>query len=187
MHWGTIKPAIKTLIGNLSGLTTVWQDEPRPFAFTPPSTPAICIISLGAVRELGTGTVIREQDLNQATGQEMADEHRSDKVVTLTVKVESEIQTDTGDALEYVERVRQRIKFRGSLEALRDVNLAINQIGQTVDLGESRDSRRRAIAALDVILNVKTTIQDPNRYPYIGSVDVAGTVDGVPGNLHVET
>jgi hypothetical protein len=165
MNLDTIKPALITLFGTLSELTTVWEDEPRPY-----SLGALTLLSYTAISSLGHDEVHRKQDLDQPQGQELADQHRGIRLATLTIKVESMIQTDTGSAYWYLERIRERLPFRGTLEALRAVNCALVRAGTTVDLTAALDDRQRSIAALDVTLSVRTDVDDPTRYGYIATV-----------------
>lgn len=172
MNLDAIKPALKTLIGNLSGLTTVWEDEPRPF-----NPGALVLLSFTAISTIGQDEMVRNQDLNQSPGEELEDEHRGNRAATLTVKVESQVQTDTGSAYWHLERVRERLPFRSTLAALRAVNCSLTDSGTTVDLTGSQDDRERSIAALDVFLAVRTSLADPERYGYIATVGKTGPGD----------
>lgn len=177
MHWNEIRPAIKTLIGSISELTTVWEDEPRPFEWSQGNVAAICLLKITNVVDIGTGEIRTVK-----VGDVLKDEHRADKLFTLTIKAQSAIQTDDGSAYQYLELIRAKLKFKGSEAALLAVNCSISQLLQTVDLSFTSDDRWRSTAALDVIMNAKGVIVDPVGYPYIAGVeaqgegDIAGTI-----------
>lgn len=170
MNWAQIRPVIKALVGDLTGLHTTWEDEPRGFGDT------FATLAISAVVGQGWDENRIEQDLTKATGQELRDVWIGNRNLTLTVKVESLIQTDTGNAYQYLETFRDKLWFRGSAARLRAVNVAIVDIMQTIDLPAVRDDRTRSIAALDVMLTARNLTVDPERYPYIGSWDVNGTL-----------
>lgn len=176
MNWEQIRPAIKTLIGDLSGLTTLWEDEPRPYEWTPPDTPAFCTISVTSSVGQGSDENRIQQDLNQSIGQELQDVWIGNRDLTLTVKVESEIQTDNGNAYFYIERIRDRMWFRSSRAAMHAVNVAIRDLLPAVDLTTTRDNRKRSIAAFDILLTARNLTVDPVRYPYIATWDISGTL-----------
>jgi len=165
MNLDTIKPALKALVKNLSGLDTVWEDEPRPY-----NPGALALLAFTVITPVGQDEVVRKQDLNQDKGQELADEHRGVRQATLTVKVESQVQTDTGSAYWHLERVRERLPFRSTGDALRAVNCALIRSGPTLDLTQNWDDRQRSVAALEVFLNVRTSLEDPARYGFIATV-----------------
>lgn len=174
MNWATIRPVLKDLIGNLSGLVAVWEDEPRPF--TPVDTQAICILSTKDAGGQGWDECRTANDPTQPTGQELQDHWIGNRNFVLTVKVEALIQTDAGFAYGYLELVRDRLWFKSSGRTLRAINVAITDIGKTVDLTGALDDRNRSIAALDVMLAARGAATDPERYPYIGTWDVTGTL-----------
>jgi uncharacterized membrane protein YcjF (UPF0283 family) len=106
----------------------------------------------------------------------MQDVHTGVRQFTLTVKIEALTQTDARFAYNALETIREKLKFRKVKAALLGVECSIADIGQTVDLTAALDDRNRSIAALDVRLNAAIKIVDPDRYPYIGSWDVNGTL-----------
>ncbi len=174
MNWEIIRPALKTLIQDLSGLaegTTVWEDEPRPF-----NPGALVLLASTAIATLGRDECFTSQDLNQPMGQEKQDNWHGNRLLTLTIKVEALNQTDSQFSYNHLERIRNRLNFRRVGASLRAVNLAIAEIGQTVDLTTALDDRNRSVAALDIRLAARVTVQDPDRYPYIGTVDITGTL-----------
>ena len=174
MNWTDIRPALKTLIESLSGLVTVWEDEPRPF--TPPDAQAICLLQTIGIGGQGRDECRTIQDLTQPKGQEMSDEWRGNRRFRLTVKVESLIQTDAGFAYEYLERVRDKLPRESTRRSLHAVNCAVEQIEQTQDLTGALDDRNRSIAALDIMMAARNVVLDDERYPYIESADIIGTL-----------
>lgn len=171
MNWGVVRPVLKEQVKGIVGLETVWEDEPRPY-----NPEALCIIAITAVVGQGWDECRTEQDLNQPKGLEMQDNWIGNRFFTLTVKVESLVQTDTGSAYQYLETVRDKFYFRGVSAALRAVNCAVTDLLPTVDLTAALDDRNRSIAALDVRFAARTAIQDPARYPYVETWDVDGAL-----------
>lgn len=170
MNWGAVRPVLKSLIADLSGLVTNWEDEPRGFGDT------FATLTITSCVGVGWDECRTQQDLTQPTGLELQDVWIGNRNMTLTVKVESLIQTDTGNAYQYLELVRDKLWFRGSAARCRAVNVAIVDQGQTVDLPMPRDDRMRSIASLDIMLSVRNLIIDPERYPFIGTWNASGTL-----------
>jgi hypothetical protein len=175
MNWGTIRPGLKALITSLSGgLEAFWVDEPR--GFTDPSTQAILTLTIKSVTTIGWDEMSQLQDLTKPTGHELQDEWRGNRRFTLSIKAESEIQTDTGSAYQYLENVRDRLNFRGSCETLRGLDCVVVNLIPTEDLTAALDDRNRSIAVLDVIMNARVLFLDPAEYGYIETAPVTGTL-----------
>ena len=175
MNWTAIRPVIKTLISDLSGIQTLWQDEPRPFTNT-----AFCILEIISNVGQGHDECRTEQDLTALQGEEKQDVWIGNRHLTLSIKAESEIQTDDGNAYRYLEQIRNRLVFRSSRATLRAVNVAVLEIMATQNLPAIRDERWRSIASLDVMLAVRNLTIDPVRHGYIATVDITGHLQ--PGN-----
>lgn len=170
MNWdlSDMRPGIKALMSSLSGLVALWEDEPR--GFTPAGPQAICLISTTSNVGIGRDERIVNYDPTQALGQELQDEWRGLRKLTFTIKVESEIQTDTGSADRYLELIRSGLNFDSSSDALHVIRCGLIRVLQTVDLGQTRDQRKASIRAFDLLLTARTVRVDPRRYPYIETV-----------------
>lgn len=171
MNWGTIRPILKTQVGLIVAVPTLWEDEPRSF-----NPEALCLLTITAVSGQGWDECRTQQDLNQPLGLEMQDQWCGNRSFTLTARIESLIQTDTGNAYNYLELVRDKFWFRGTSAILRAANLAIRGLEPTVDLTATQDDRNRSIAALDIKIDARTSILDPERYPYVETWDVTGAL-----------
>jgi hypothetical protein len=172
MNWAEIRPGLKALIASVSGLTVVWIDEPR--GYTDPITEALAVLSVTSVDGVGWDECHVIQDLTLPQGQELQDEWRGNRKFTLSIKVESEIQTDTGSAYQYLESIRDSLNFRSSAQALRDLDCAWYGSAPTQDLTAAQDQRNRSIAVIDLFMSARTTALDPIRYTYVETADFAG-------------
>lgn len=170
MNLETIEGTIKEVVGEVSGLDTVWEDEPRPM--TNPETGAICLLNWTTIRGRGVDDRIKLQDLNLPQGEELADQYRGLREGTLTIKVEAHWQLSNDRASHYLEKVRDRIQWRGYRARLRAAGIGLARVGSPVAAPEIRDDRRLSIAAVEVILNLVVTEEDPNRYGYVATVEI---------------
>jgi hypothetical protein len=171
IDWGTVKPVIKALVQDLITLDTLWEDEPRTF-----NPGALCLLQVLAVATQGWDERRIIQDLEQAKGEELQDLYVGNRLFTLTVKVESLIQTDTDTAYQHLERFRGKLNFRSVTDRLHAVNCAWIKTESTVDLTAIQDDRNRSIAAVDVHLSGRFTVLDATRFPYIETADVNGAL-----------
>jgi len=143
---------------------------------------AIMILKIIAVVGHGGDEWQTNQDLTQPQGQELQDVYSGNRSFTLSCRVESEIQTDTGFSYEYLERVRNALNFRFNIDALHALNLAWVDALPTQDLSQTIDDRRHSIANLDILMSRRQVYTDPHRYGYIATVDLKGTISRVPGD-----
>lgn len=176
MDWPVIRPVLKTLIQNLSGLPesfTVWEDEPRPFG------DILALLSTVSIAGKGQGDECRTAyDGTKPQGQELSDTWAGVRSFTLSIKVESDTQTDLTFAYFTLERVRDRLCFKSTTATLNSVLLAFIKAEPTLDLSEVRDDRRWSIATLDITLAARTITQDPIPYGYITTAPLTGTLTG---------
>lgn len=183
MNWDSIRPAIKTLFGQMGSdpsavdtppMQVVWEDEPRPF--TDPTRQAIMILNIFAVVGHGGDEQTIQQDLTRLQGTELQDLYAGIRSFTLSCRVESEIQTDTGFSYEYLERVRNALNYRFNIDTLHALNLAWIDALPTRDLSMTIDDRRHSIANLDIMFARRVVYQDPHRYGYIATAPLTGTL-----------
>lgn len=183
MNLGTIRPALLTLLGQISGLHTDWEDKQRPFV--PENTRTILLLKIRPILSKGVDDLRVNQDLTKPNGTEMGFEVHGVRLFTLGCKVECYEQWDDGDAWQYLETIRNRLQFPTSLAALLNVNVALVELGSVVDLGQPRDNHIVSIANLDVRLCAGAQETDPTRVGYINNVRVTGKnviseTDGTP-------
>lgn len=185
--YGVMRPALKALWGVMGSdpsavgtppFQTAWQDEPR--GYTDIFTQARCLLTLMSVTSLGAGVDERiiTVDLNRPAGQELQDTFVGERTFVLSARVESEINTDTGTAYEYLERIRQALSFQESIDAMAAVDVYWIEAMPTQDLGPVVSGQRTlSVASMDVLLGWRVTYTNPNRYPYIETADLTLTVD----------
>jgi hypothetical protein len=170
IDWAEVKPAILSLVKDLIGLETVWEDEPRPF-----NPGALCLLSVTAVAVQGSD---ERRIVPGPDSVEIQDLYVGNRLFTLTIKVESLVQEASLSAYQYLERARGKFEFRSTTERIHLVNCAIGKTEATVDLTAAFDDRNRSIAALDVHMAGRFTVLDPDLYPYIATAAVTGTLQG---------
>lgn len=170
MHWNTVRPVLKSLVGTCSGLSTQWLNEPRDFAWTAPDIAAICLLSVTSVIDLATSEILQ---LPSGSNQ-IQESYISWKRITITVRVESDVHTDTENAEFFIEQIRAKLQFRSSRDVLASVNCATNEIFQSVSFGVRTDGRERSHVAFDWVLNCRAEMTDPEPLDTIGSVEISG-------------
>jgi len=163
--WETIRPALLSLFGDLSGLQTVWIDKKRPYV-----DPKLQAIVLLRVRDEGSIGVDDRRYLDlalpapAATLKEQAAGHRR---VGLDIRVESFRHDDDRFAFNAAGDIRTGLGFRSSKARLLAVNVAIVRASQVVDLsGILQDDRVTSIATLDLTINVGVCVGDESNPVY---------------------
>jgi hypothetical protein len=185
MNLAIVKPVLLQQIANASGLNAVWRDQQLPFvdgAYVECSL--LPIAPANAVDEIrheydddpllvGSGTTV---------GTELSVEVHAMRTVALQCKVESYDLRDGYSAVIYVERLRNRLNSLVLGDALRAVNVAIANVGASIDLGEVvRDDHRVSVAALDVML-LAGVGEEIERTTHIEKMLVTSNVEGASVN-----
>lgn len=177
--WDTIRPALRSLVEDLSGLQTVWQDKRRPYV--DPKGQAIVLLHVRNTEGIGIDDR-RYADLGLAAPEPTLEEQQAGhRRVGLDVRVESFRHDDDRFAFNAAEAVRTRIRFGSSTSRLRALNVALVRAAQVVDVsGVVQDDRATSVAVLDLTLNVGVCVADDaeaNRVYNIETVaDPVGTI-----------
>lgn len=181
MNQTIVRPALLALVKQLSGLDCVWRDQPQhyvpPKGYGEAVARVKCMLSLGPSSGKGRDELRTAYDADQPNGQEMQDTSVGVRLFTLKIVVESFDQNDGLTAEQHLERIRDRMRWRSSTDALDDVNVAFVTTGEIQDLTTTRDNRKVSIAALDIRLSGMSVDTDPARYGYIETVDINGPVE----------
>lgn len=183
MNLDTIEPMLQGLVQSLSHLNpslrlyAFWKDQPREMV--DPDTKGIILLSIPSTTERGVDDRVQNQDLEQPNGEELEDQYKGVRLMTLTIRVESYDQSSGFTARAYSERIRNGLKWSSSRATLRDQNVSLGLIMNPVDLSETRDDHEVSITAVDVILNVAVNHADPQRYGFIERVEITDTRTGV--------
>jgi hypothetical protein len=173
MSWATIRPVLKSLVAELSGLTAHWEDQKRPFV--PSAIRALALLSVSPVTPVGVDDIVIDYDADRTEGQEICDNVLGVRNFTLSVKVESYEQGDALAAVNYLENLRNRLKRRSTGAALRAVGVAIRGTEPSRDLSALRDDRWTSIAVLDIRLRMAVSETDAaHGYSYIETVEITG-------------
>lgn len=175
--WETIRPALLSLVGSLTGLQTIWSDQPQPFVS--PTTRAIIRLSHGRMITQGRDEIRWDYDAARPMNEEIRDTITGLRTFALTIRCESFEQTDAHVAAEYLEQIRNRLHRRTSTASLNAVGCAVISFSPVVDLPIAVDGRAASVASLDVMLRFAMAEDDPARYGYIATVDATGVFDDV--------
>lgn len=173
LDWTTIKPALETLFGGMSGLRAVWRDKQRPYVDA--KTQATVYLHVRGEDDIGVDDR-RFNDLNlpapAATLEETANGHRR---LRLEVRVESFRHDDDRFAYQAATAMRTKLRFGANLAALRAVNLSLASIGDAQDVGQvEQDDRVVSVALFEVVLNAGFSVAnegEENRVFNVETVD----------------
>lgn len=179
IDFSTIEPALKALFALLSSdvpssrLPVRLEEDPEEALSD--VLRAEITIGRGKFRTLGT-------DERRASYDEDTDD-MGDTIVSLRqgsfrIKCTSLEQGSPESAWHVLERIRTRLSRRSSGEALRAVGLAMIETSETLDLSRTIDKRQGSIAAFDLFVRTLVNEADPNRYPYIETIELGTKLDG---------
>ncbi len=164
-----IRIAVRGLFATLTGLDTVWVDEPRPI--TSDVTDGICLLSITSSVGQGRDETVQDQDLTQPLGEELADIYISNTFLVITAKIESANLLGGLSSLDYLEQARKRIQWKSSAAILHAVSTSWVECESPVPLTELRDDHQVSIWALDFRFFSRLVELDPARYPYLETVN----------------
>jgi hypothetical protein len=133
-YTGDIEVGLKALVAQLTGLETVWENEPRPQV----TAPGIALLSTFALRSIGEDVLsyVRVTDLEgwgagwmvdpwPGVSAPLLESVHGPREVTLRVRVETYDHTPGSTARTFLERLRTRLRFTSSGAALRALNLGL--------------------------------------------------------------
>jgi hypothetical protein len=162
------------LAAALTGLDAVWENQPRPE--TNDVTRGIVLLSFTATASVGRDEVRTTFDVGT---QDFGDVAVGQRALPWRIIAESLEQKNVNTAWAILEKMRLRLRWQSSIDALNAVNVSIATTGQVQDLQVPVDDRIISKAALDVSLNASFSEADPTRYPYIA--EITGTSQLLPG------
>lgn len=169
------KEALRTLVSSLTGVPAnlvVWAGEPRKFS-GPQGGVVYGILTLNMV----TSKAVGDDDIRGTwDGANIVYEQRADREVTISARYEAQGTEEGFDALE---RLRTRLKWESSLDALRAVNLSLIETIGIQTYNQRKDNRDIATAQLDLRLNFTGT-DTPPAGANIASVSGTNQIDGKP-------
>jgi hypothetical protein len=161
------------LAAALTGLDAVWEDQDRPA--TNDVSRGIVLLSFGANASIGRD----ESRVEYAPG---TDDFQAtaigQRLIPWRIDVQSLEQGDADTAWNVLERLRTRLRWQSSIDAMNAVNVSVATTGQIQKIPETVDDRFISRAALDVMLNVSLREVDPVRIPRI--VEITGTGQLLP-------
>jgi len=175
--WATLETELATLLSSLLEIPCQWRTQPTKLhqgahAFVDALAPT----ALGAddVRWADVGGTPETPDFVQATvvGQ---------RELTLQVSVWSPSQSLSSSARMYLERLRTRLRWPSTLEALRGLGLALVTTENVVDVDPVQDGRVRSQSTLDVRIAYGALEADA-QIPWIEDARVTGTFTDAAGD-----
>ena len=174
MNFGSIKPAILAVVASGCGCPAEWRDQKASYVG---SDRVVAWCSLGRTKMRGSVDEVRtEYDGDQPQGEEMRDTVVAWREMVLSVQVQSLDTTDAKDAIGYLETLRTRLRMRSYIDALAAVNVSYVGTLATVPNPTPIDEHIASMATLDVRLSLTIAEADANRFGYIKTVDMQGSV-----------
>lgn len=185
----TIKPALKALMATLAGLpqlgdvgryepAAIWENEKRIFA---PS--AMLVLSFLNDTEIGTPE-IAYSEIAPAEGWVYGDEWGGDvpmlletasqlDTITLRVKVESYDHTEGKEAEFYASRIRAKMYFTTTTEALAAIGVSYLSSSGSLTPSQTYDDRMQSVCVFDLRLSV-VNVESDSGTPHhrIGRLDL---------------
>lgn len=193
IDWETLQAGIKTLVANLTGLTTVqWYDEQLPLVAAQSNQFAIarCMVfavtSIGAWddRQFATGTwtagVFEAEDPEDDNDGALFETIRGQRAFTLRVSVESYDQRPGRTARQYLEAMRDRLTRKSIQPTLNLLALGFAEVLMLRDISDNQDDHVVSKAVFDTRWNLGTSDTDP-------SGDEPGTTTSPTGYSRIST
>lgn len=173
--WATWNAELPRLFKSLLGIPCDWADQPRPMHTGARG-------QLAVIATPADGTEDRRQSTDAGLLIEEIVGHRR---MVLQVSVWSPSQPLAQSARAFLERLRTRLAFDSSQEALRRLRLSYQTTENPVALDRVEDGRQVSFWAMDVVLGYVWSEQDETN---VGSfietgritADTADDVDGTP-------
>lgn len=171
LDWGALQSGIISLWQSLTGLVQVyWDGAAVPFVATPQVAKAE-ILAFG-LQSVGTLDALSWSELT-ANGP-LVQTMYGTRTITLRTKVTVYSQAPGMTARNFLERLRDRMAWDSTRDALRLLSLGYQSAASLADLSKPIDGRIASIAALDLKFNVGVADQDPTQYSRITSGTFAG-------------
>lgn len=191
MRWDEINPALVSLFTSLA------VDQPAP---TPPAQTPDWQAAWGERRREFVHPGQRQELLLKVTscvsvGEDESrtdyDDEAEDVFETITgnrrfvLQVQARVLEHEDDlwAMQTLERLRTRLQWRSSLDALLAVNVALVEVRQAIKASATYDKRVWSIANMDVVL--ASSVNDANPIPvgWIEHVNLEAKIRGVDGEV----
>lgn len=164
--WATLDAELPPLIGRLLELPCDWRKRPRTMKVG--ASAQLDIIAEGAIG------VDDRKWVDQSSG-DVSARVTGQRVMTLQVTVWAAVQPLARSARRYLERLRLRLRFPSTLDALAALELALVDTEALVQLDPAEDGRTVSQASLDVRLAYALD-DDDEPIPTIERAEVAGRI-----------
>jgi hypothetical protein len=172
--WNDIRPGLLNIIKQISGIETVWKDQPQ--GYVPPTVSyGAPVTTLGTICKLAIGPTsgrgLADELRTEIEGNELHDTVIGVRLFTLKILIECFDQKDGKTADHYLEQIRSRFAFRSTKKLLRAINVAYVSSGDIIDLSPIRDNRAVSIFNLDIRFSCLAIDEDPTAETYIETVE----------------
>lgn len=185
IDWTTLEPGLVELFRALSGVVEVrWEGAVarmgNPDEGAVVDLLVVSVVGIGQDELLFTVPTSPEVPFGDPWGGVAplaVETARGWREIVVRAKVTSYLQSPGAAARVYLERIRNRLRWTGSLTALAEMGLGYNAIASSVDLSRVIDGRLRSIAAIDVRFNVISEEINPAGMPTITAADFSPPVE----------
>lgn len=170
IDWATLQAGVVALWKSLTGLADVrWQDAQGAFVS---AENAFAKAEIQVVSNVGVGALDALTWAEASPGGPMQQTTEGLRLLVLRTKVTVYDQRSALVARNYLERLRDRLPWDTSRDALEALSLGLVDVRKTQDLSKRDDQRITSIAAADVRLHLGISDTDPTEYSRVESVEV---------------
>ncbi len=148
----TWENALITLFENISGLTTVWRDQPRPMT----DGPGMCQLKVTNDDSVGideTRTVLNAAEKDSAPPIEIEPEQVGLRTLVLQVRVETFDQGAVQRPRFFMKQIRSRLRRPSSLLVLKGIDTSLIETLPIISVDRTLDNRAFSFAVMDVRLH----------------------------------
>lgn len=142
MDWATLQTDLPPFLATLLGIGVEWGDQPRTMS----SDQARAFIDLLEPEALG----VDDRTRTTVAGPAVVETVTGQRLLTVQVTVHSLSQKIEESARFYLERLRARLHWTTSINALAAMGLALATIGTTIEVDPTEDMRVRSVSIIEI-------------------------------------
>lgn len=175
------KEGLERLFDSIGGgLPVCWKDDPRPDL-------ADGVILLKVLADLSQGVdeyrVAHDSSLNSSSPpKECQPTSCGSALVTLQVQVETFSQDANDQARTFQRKIRQRLRWPSSREALATIETSLVDILTIPVVDKLEDNRHYSLATMDVRLNT-IQVENDKAFGRIDTIEITPTITDDGGNV----
>lgn len=177
MNWDVILPGLAALLASLTGLQVKDRDNSQEMTNPDPTAKGQLLYSVTSCSSVGIDELRYDPDPADPTGWTTKLLICGQRYFTLQVRFEGFDQGDTLSARFYLERIRTRLNFPSSNDAINKLGCAWADDGPFILLNNTYDDRVFSVGTIDFMFNAcvnePDTSADDSPIGYIQSVSIA--------------